>query len=141
MAGGLNALGSRLSEYFRMQIVALFPNCFVLFDRYAVRIGISIVADTAHLPRHFYVRLIRPNHKAVVSNLLGHDGLSELSDNRQLIAIVTIERLEVLWQGDRGKAMPVRRDGAVVNIHHVGRLDKRVGEILVGWVERIVDLE
>jgi hypothetical protein len=35
----------------------------------------------------------------------------------------------------------VHDHGAVVHVHHVRRLDKRVEEVLAAWVQRMVNLE
>jgi hypothetical protein len=93
-----------------MQIVTLLLSGFILFHRYAIPIGVSVVPDAGDLPRHFDVRITRSNHKPVGRDLLGHDGLRELPNHRQLISEIPIERLEVIRQIHRRKAVAIRRD-------------------------------
>ena len=61
------------------------------------------------------------------------------SNDRQLIAIISIQRLEVMGQPSCGPAICIGNHIAVVNIHHIGRLDGRMVKIFVGGVERMVN--
>src|SRR6185369_17294122 len=63
------------------------------------------------------------------------------ADHRELVAVVPVERAEPGGQLDHRLALRVGGDVAVVEVHHVRRLDEGVIEILVGRVERVVDLE
>ena len=63
------------------------------------------------------------------------------TDDRQLVAEVAVERLEVRRQLDGREALAVGGDVAVVDVHHVRRLDEGVLQVLVRRIERVVDLE
>src|SRR5207247_11369840 len=66
---------------------------------------------------------------------------SRRAERRQLISEVAIERAEPARQNDCGDTGRVERDDAVVDIHHVGRLDRRMVEILVFRIDRIIELD
>src|SRR5580700_11937985 len=77
----------------------------------------------------------------MVGNLASHDGLGELTDHRELVTEISIERLEPIWQSDGCQARAVRRDVAVIDVLHVRRLHERMIEVLICRIERVVDLE
>src|SRR5208283_1550395 len=70
-----------------------------------------------------------------------HHGLGELTDYRELITEVSIERLEPIWQGDGCQAGAVRRDVTVVDVFHIRRFHEGVVEVLVFRIERVIDFE
>jgi hypothetical protein len=52
-----------------------------------------------------------------------------------------VQGLEPFRKLDRRKSSAIRPDDAVVDVHHLGRLDERVLQVLVRGVERMVDPE
>jgi hypothetical protein len=138
LAIGLNVLGSGLAEDFGMQVVTLFGRWLVFFCRNPVGIGVSVVTDASHLPRNSYGRFARPNYKAVIGNLLRNNRLGKLAHHGQPVAEITVECFEIVGENDGRKSTPIRCNVPVVDVHHVGRFDERVGEILVRRIERMV---
>ena len=104
-----------------------------------VGLGPRVVADAGDLPGDLDVRPVGLDGEVAARDLLGDDRLGELTDDRELVAEVAVDRLELGRQLDRGEAAVVGLDVAVVDVHHVGRLDKRAGKVLGGRVERVVD--
>src|ERR1044071_1317009 len=104
-------------------------------------VGVSVLTNTGDLPTDLHMRSRGLDAEAVAFDLLDDDGLGELADDRELVAKVTIERLKVVRQFNRGFSAGIGDRIAVVDVFHVGRLDKRVIEILIFGVERVVNLE
>jgi len=73
--------------------------------------------------------------------LAGRAGDGSISFAFELIAEVLVQLAEVVGQIDRRGAVGVEDDVAVVHVHHVRGLDKRVRQPLVVRIERVVDLE
>ena len=67
--------------------------------------------------------------------------MRELADNRELIAELEVESLKVVGHLDHRFPAFVGSHIAVVDVHHVRRLNEGVIEILILSVERVVDLE
>jgi hypothetical protein len=99
------------------------------------------LAECRYLPRDFHVRLVRLDRESLLGNLASHDGSRELADHGELIAEITVQRLKPIGELNHGIAVPVSDDIAVVDVHHVGRFDKRVIEVLVRRIEWVIDLE
>src|SRR5204863_1387871 len=78
---------------------------------------------------------------AVLLDLPFDDRLGELAEDRELVAEVLVQRLEVGGKLDRGSPVAAGGDVAVVDVHHVGALDEGVAQRLVERIERMVDLE
>jgi hypothetical protein len=131
----------RLVKYFRMQVVAALFLSFVFFDLDAVFVGISILAHARHLPTDFYIRRVGADREAVAFDLVCHNRLREGADDGELIAEVTVQGLEVIRQCDYRLAIPISRDVAVLDVHHVRGFDEGVVEVFVFGVERVVYLE
>ncbi len=105
-------------------------------------IGVNILADAGNLPGNFPARLATRNLEVVVRDFFGDVEVGTGSaDGRQLIAEVLIERLKPLGQFDDGFAFPIQCGVAVIDVHHVGRLDEGVVKVLVGGVQGIINLE
>jgi hypothetical protein len=117
----------RRPEQLRVEVVPLFLRRFLFFYRNTVGLGVGVLPDAGHLPRHFHVRFTGSNHKSVGGNLLVYDGLREFADYGQLVTEILIQGLEVIGQSYGRKPVPVGCDVAVVDVHHVGRFNERVG--------------
>jgi hypothetical protein len=124
LADGSNALRSGLPEHFGMQVITLLHARLVFLRRDAICIRIGVVANASHLPRDLYVWFARPNDKTVAGDLFRHNRLGKLADHGQLVAEPRIECFEIVGENHRGKTVPIGRDVAVVNVHHVRRFDK-----------------
>src|SRR5580700_3956518 len=124
-----------------MLIESAFQLRFDLFDGNAMRVSPCVLADARDLPRDFNVRFVGLDRELVVGHFAGHNGLSELPYDRELIAKIAVQGFEPFWKGDDSVPLGVGDYVAVVDVHHVGRLHKRVIEVLVRRIERMVDLE
>jgi hypothetical protein len=124
-----------------MQVVPLLLLRFVLFDRHAVGVGPPVLPDACELPADFHPGLASGDGKAIVLQLLCDIDGSIAPQTSQLVADIGVERLEPGGQMHLGLSVGIQRHHAIVEVLHVGRLDKRVGQVLVGRVQRVVDLE
>src|SRR5450755_246858 len=104
-------------------------------------VGPRVVANASHLPGNLHVGLVGLDCETVIGNLAGHNGLGKLSHHRELITKVAIEGFEPFRQRDHGVALLIRDHVAVVDVHHVRGLDEGVRQVLVGGIERVIDLE
>src|SRR5215471_5501434 len=120
----LNALLFGLIEQLRMQVVASLGLRFVLVDRDAMRVGPGILTYSGHLPRNLDAGRAGSDGEAIVADLSGNDGLGKLPDDRELVAKVAIEGLEPIRQSDDCLSGGVCGDVAVIDVHHVWRLDE-----------------
>src|SRR5579863_563555 len=118
---------------------ALLPR-LQLFDRNAMGIGPSVLPDAGHLPGNLHVGFVRLDAESAVGYLTGHDGLRELADYGELIAEIAVQGFKPIRQRNYGIALRIGDHVAVVDVHHVRRFDERVVEILVGGIERMIDL-
>src|SRR5580700_36512 len=134
-------LGLR-SEQFGMQVMPLLLRRLFYFHLDAVGIGVGVVANARYLPGDFPGRLASGNAEAVPRNFACDVEARLRPPNRsQLITEVAIQSLKISGEGDPRGSVGVKRRQAVIDIHHVGRLDEGVVEIFVGGIERVVDLE
>src|SRR5262245_9959382 len=85
-----------LVEDLRVQVVAALAFRLFFFYRNPMFVGVSVMADASHLPRDLHAGPVGLDRETVAINLAGDDGLSELADDRQLVAEVAVERLEVI---------------------------------------------
>ena len=101
IARPLDAAFFGLLECFRVQVVAALA--VHLFDLYANTILVCppVLTDAGHLPRDFYIRGAGSDDETIAFDLFTDDGLSESADYRELIAEVSVQRLEVRGQFDR----------------------------------------
>src|SRR5262245_7666469 len=106
-----------------------------------MRVGPGILAYSGHLPRNLDAGRAGPDSEAVIADLCGNNGLRKLADDGELVAEVAIECLEPIRQSHDCIAIRVGSDIAVVNVHHVRRLDEGVVEVPVSGVEWMVYLE
>src|SRR5208282_1756817 len=131
----------RCAVQLRMEIGTALNLRLLLFDGNAMSIGPGILADAGHLPGNLHVGFVRLDTESTVSYLTGHDCLCELADDGELIAEIAVQGFKPLWQGNYGIALRIGDDISVVNVHHVRGFDEGVVEILVGGIERMIDLE
>src|ERR1022692_3837256 len=102
----LNALERTATSAFKqvgVQITASVDLRFVFFDRNAVGVGPGILASTGELPTHSPAILTAGDRELAV----GHLGCNVKvrrgpADGRELIAEVTVERLEPVGKLDGG---------------------------------------
>jgi hypothetical protein len=67
--------------------------------------------------------------------------LRHLANDRQLVAVITVERGEVIGQLYGRLAPVIGGDVAVVDVQHLWRLDEGMREVLVRRVKRVVNLK
>ena len=69
-----------LAEEFRMQISTSLLADFVFYHPNRMRLGVSILANASHHPRHFHAGLAARDFEAVVANLLRDVDRREATD-------------------------------------------------------------
>jgi len=99
------------------------------------------MSDAGHLPGNLHGGLVSLDGEAIILDLVLHDGLSKLTDDRQLVSEIAIEGFKIVRQDDRGVAVGVGSDIAIIDVHHVRAFDEGVVEELVGRIKRVVNLE
>ena len=104
-------------------------------------LGIGIVADTGHLPRNLQTRRAACDLEAVVLDLLGDVEGRKSTNRRQLVAKVLVQRLKVVGKLHNGLACSIQDDVAVVDVHHIRRLDEGVAQGAVLGIERVINGE
>ena len=129
------------SKQFGMQIRAAFLRGLGDLHRNAVGVGPGVVTDASNLPGNFHVRLIGFDDESVLGHLGVDDGLRELTHDGELIAEVAVEGFEPFGHVDDSESLRVGGYVAVVDVHHVGRFDEGVIEVLVGGIDGVIDLE
>lgn len=138
----MDAFGFRLAIEFRVQIGAPLGLGLVFFHRNPMGVGPGVLPNARHLPGDFTARLATRNLEAVAGDFLGDVQVrSGRADGGKLVAKVAVQRLEPPWQLHPGLAVGVEGDVAIVDVHHVRAFDEGVGKILIGWIQRMVDLE
>ena len=126
----------------RIQILAVLLGGLCLLDHGRISFRIGILPNARDLPRDFDAGLVGANREGVIRDYFpGDDRLRELAQDGELITIVAVEGREVVRQGDGGAAGRVGGDVAVVDVHHVGRLDERMRKEFVLRIERVIDPE
>src|ERR1700733_517317 len=125
-----------------MQVLSpLLPRLLFLVWN-TMRVGECILSNAGYLPGHFAFRFASADLEAVACHLLDDVQVRPRRTNRsQLIAEVPIQSFEIIRQSNPNRALRVENRNPVVDVHHVRRFDKRVIEIFVGGIERVVDLE
>src|SRR3982074_3489138 len=77
----------------------------------------------------------------VVGDLLGNVKRREAADAGELVTEIFVKRAEPARQLHDYLAAALERRHTIIDVFHVGRLDKGMGEVLVGRVEWMIDLE
>src|SRR5580698_5076807 len=141
MASPGDALLPWSTKQFGMQVGSSFLLRLQLLDRNAVGIGPGILPDPGHLPGDFHARFSAGDLEAIGLHSLGDVNRGKAIKARKLVAEVTVQLLKPLGKRNDRLTTPVKSYVAVVDVHHVGRFDEGVVEVLIGRVERVVDLE
>jgi len=135
-------LGSpRVPKQLRMDAVAVVPCGLVHFNLDAMRVGPSVLTNAGDLPGNLHVGLAGLDGETAISHFCRDDGLRELADHGELIPKIGVQRLEPRGHRHHRCAARVRGDVPVVDVHHVGRFDEGVVEVLISGVERVIDLK
>lgn len=127
---------------FGVEIAALLGFRFLHFDRAAVRVGLGIVTDTRHLPGNLRSGLAASDLETIPGYFFCNVEIGAgRSDGGQLIAEILVQRFKIAGELDRGASVGIQHDDAVVNVLHVRRFNRSVEQILLGGLQRVVDLE
>src|SRR5262249_50201560 len=95
-----------------------------------------------HLPRHLHARRSARNLEVIVADLFGDvEGGTRGPDRRQQIAKVAIERPEPFRQLHDSFSGGIESNDAIIDVHHVRRLNEGMIKVLVSRIDRVVDLE
>src|ERR1700680_741441 len=137
----VNRLLPWCSEQLRVKIAPVFLWRLVLLYLDAVSVGVGVLANAGYLPGGFHAGVVGVDDEAIATDLLGDDGLRELPDHGELVAEVAIESFKVIGQDYGGETLFAGCDDTVVDVHHVGRFDEGVIEILVRRIERMIYFE
>src|SRR5579863_3323796 len=124
-----------------MKVETLELGFLLFFHWNAIRVRPGILANSRHLPGHFDVGQVGSDLELVVLDLLRDYRLCKLTDDGELVAEIPVEHIEPIWQRDSCQTGAVRGDVAVVNVLHVRRFDEGVVEVLIGRIERVIDME
>jgi hypothetical protein len=121
--------------------VTLVPRRFFHLHLDAMRVGPGVLTDAGYLPGNFDPFLVGLDREAAVGDFRCDDGLRKLADHGELIAEIRVKSLEPRGHADDGRAAAVGDDVSVVDVHHVGRFDEGVVELLIRRIERMIDLK
>src|SRR5260370_4716536 len=110
-------------------------------DRDAVLLRPAILPNARDLPADFQAGLSPGNGELVLGDLTGDIDRSIATQAGQLVATIGVERSEPLGQAHDGLATLIEHDDAIVDVLHLGRLDKGMVQFLVLWVQRVIDQE
>src|SRR5580704_9091663 len=124
-----------------MEVVTLVRVGLVYFHLDAMRVSPGVLTDAGDLPGNLHSRLAGLDRETAVGDFRRDPGLRGLSNRGELIPEIGIERIEPCGHSDDRCATAVGDDVAVVYVHHVGRFDEGVVEILVRWIKRVIDFE
>src|SRR5262245_19183133 len=125
-----------------MQIVALVRLRLGFLYGQWMGFGQGVMANACYLPAHFHAGLAAGDLEAIVLDFLDNVEIGRRpAERRELISEVLIEGLKPGWKLDHSLPPFVQNHHAVVEVLHVGRLDKRVAEILPGRIKRVINLE
>lgn len=115
---------------------------FFLLGDERMSFGGSVLAEGGHLPGNFAARFPSGNLELVAGDFVGNIQVpSRRADGRKLIAEVPVLRLEPPWKLNGSRAAAIEQDVAAVDVHQFRRFDRSMDEVLVGWVEGVVNLE
>src|SRR6266545_6250337 len=138
----LDVLRIRLTVQVGMQIETAFRLDLGLLDRDPIRVREAVVPDSCDCPGNLRAGLPSGNPELIARDLLGDVEVgSGRADRCELVAEVAIERFEPVGKKNHGFHCRIEKDVSVVNIHHVGRFDEGVVQILVLGIQRMIDLE
>src|SRR2546425_10067444 len=136
-----NLLLILLTIQFGMPVAAqLWFSLLLLYDQ-RMSLGIGIVPDARHQPADFHARLAPGNLEAMVPYFLSDVDRSIAAKTGQLVAKVAVEGLEPVGEFNARFSAGIEQHNAIIEVLHLRRLHEGVGEILAGWIERMIDLE
>ena len=101
----------------------------------------GIVAHATDHPGDLHSGSAACDFELVVLDLLSDVNPRVASDGGELVAEISVERLEPLGHSDDSFALAVEHQVAAIEVHHLRRLDGGVVERLVFRVEGVVDFE
>ena len=101
-------------------------------------VGPSVLTDARDLPGYLHAGFSAGNLELVIGHFLRNIHRREAADAGELVAEVTVERLELVGELDDRRTACIQRDYTVVDVHHVGRFDKGMREILIRRVHGMV---
>jgi hypothetical protein len=112
-----------------------------LLDLDTVGVCERIMANARHLPWHFSSADAPSNLELVTGDFVG-DIRHECGTHRgELITEVSIQCLKPIGHADECLHGAIKHRDSVINILHVGRFHEGMGQILVLWIQRMVDPE
>ena len=125
-----------------MDVVATFLWILLLFHHHWVGLGVGILAYACDLPRNLYSRRTASDLETVVGDLLGNvQPRTWRAEGSELVAEIPVHRLELVRKLDNSLALGIEDHRPVVDVFHLGRFNRGVQQILVGWIERVIDFE
>src|SRR4029077_11762862 len=103
---------------------------------------ISIVANACHLPGYFHAGFAARYFKMISGHLLRDIEIGcWCADSGKLVTEILIQGAEIIWQGHHRLTLFIQGHGAVIDVLHVGRLNKGVVEVFVRRISGVIDLE
>src|SRR5215471_7829087 len=125
-----------------MQIVTALAIGLHLFDWYAVRVGPRILADAGYLPRNLHARRAAGDFEMIVGNLFGDiERRPGSADRGQQVPKVSVECPEPFRQFDDRFSSGIQSNHTIIDVHHVGRFDERMIQVLVRRIGWMINLE
>src|SRR6516165_10750523 len=125
-----------------MKIPAPLLTYLAAFDPQRIRDSPRVAADSGDLPRDFQPRCAAADLKPAVRQFRRDMQVRRwTADGCELIAELTVQRLEPMRHAYSSTPSPVERDHAVVDVFHLVGLDRTVLQKLTRWIERVVDQE
>src|SRR5437870_5540790 len=132
MANLQHALGDRLTVLLGRHVGAALFGRLVLFDRNAMRISPGILTNAGYLPGHFGACSAASDGEMIVRYLSRNVQIwGRRADCGELVTKIFIERAKPIGQRYRGAPSSVELYRAVIDILHIGRLNKGMVEVLV----------
>lgn len=103
-----------------------------LFDNHGMGLRKRILANARHLPGNLESRAATSNLKTMLGNLFRDIEIRTRSaDCRELVPEITVKGLELFRQWNPGSSGVVQFGQPIVDIHHIRRFNKGVGEVFV----------
>src|SRR5437588_740306 len=126
----------------RMQVaIPLVGQLFLLYYKF-VGLGPGILTNTGHLPADSHPGCPTSNLETMVSDFLCNVEVWPGSTNRgELIVTFLVQRLEPIRKFNESFAVGIKYGFPIINVFPVGRLNKRVEEVLVCRIKWMVYFE
>src|SRR5579863_8231969 len=124
-----------------MQVKSAIGLRFLHLDRNAVSVSPRILANAGDLPGDSHAGTPAANLELVVGQLLGDIDRSKATNTSELVAEIAVQHAEPVRHLDSCLTVCVQRGHAVIDVLHVRRLDERMVEVLICWIERVIDFE